>query len=394
MDERQPVDAGVVDRRREHRTRPVAGGRHDDQGDAGGGASIHGREASSPRRRPVRRRPAPCGDALHFVRDRPHRARGRSSRPGHDRREAPRPQPARAPDGPARHEPRRLRASHPEDRHRRFGVRDRRRRPPARRPDRARHLRALVGRPRRPRPAGRAPDDHQPNTLHLDQPIRDAIELMQTGRFRNVPLVDDGAGSSASSARSTSSSTSPRRSRRSSSTCRRGRTSAWSNRRRVTTDHRDAERRTIQELERVTIRFAGDSGDGMQLTGTQFTRTAAVFGNDISTLPDFPAEIRAPAGSLPGVSGFQLSFSVDRHPHARRRARRARGDEPGRAQDQPRRPAGGRRADRQQRRVHASNLKKAGYAANPLTDGSLKAVQRLRDPDLHAQRARRSRGST
>ena len=65
----------------------------------------------------------------------------------------------------------------------------------------------------------------------------------------------------------------------------------------------------IRELERVTIRFAGDSGDGMQLTGTQFTRTAAVFGNDISTLPDFPAEIRAPAGSLPGVSGFQISFS-------------------------------------------------------------------------------------
>ena len=55
----------------------------------------------------------------------------------------------------------------------------------------------------------------------------------------------------------------------------------------------------LQELDRVTIRFAGDSGDGMQLTGTQFTRTAAVYGNDISTLPDFPAEIRAPAGSLP-----------------------------------------------------------------------------------------------
>ena len=65
----------------------------------------------------------------------------------------------------------------------------------------------------------------------------------------------------------------------------------------------------VRELERVTIRFAGDSGDGMQLTGTQFTRTAAVFGNDISTLPDFPAEIRAPAGTLPGVSGFQISFS-------------------------------------------------------------------------------------
>src|SRR5262245_65768036 len=66
----------------------------------------------------------------------------------------------------------------------------------------------------------------------------------------------------------------------------------------------------LQELDRVTIRFAGDSGDGMQLTGTQFTRTAAVFGNDISTFPDYPAEIRAPAGSLPGVSGFQISFSA------------------------------------------------------------------------------------
>jgi 2-oxoglutarate ferredoxin oxidoreductase subunit alpha len=68
--------------------------------------------------------------------------------------------------------------------------------------------------------------------------------------------------------------------------------------------------RDVRELDRVTIRFAGDSGDGMQLTGTQFTRTAAVFGNDISTFPDYPAEIRAPAGSLPGVSGFQISFSA------------------------------------------------------------------------------------
>jgi 2-oxoglutarate ferredoxin oxidoreductase subunit alpha len=65
----------------------------------------------------------------------------------------------------------------------------------------------------------------------------------------------------------------------------------------------------LEEVETVTIRFAGDSGDGMQLTGTQFTNTSAVVGNDISTLPDFPAEIRAPAGSLPGVSGFQLNFS-------------------------------------------------------------------------------------
>jgi len=65
----------------------------------------------------------------------------------------------------------------------------------------------------------------------------------------------------------------------------------------------------LEELDTVTIRFAGDSGDGMQLTGTQFTNTSAMVGNDISTLPDFPAEIRAPAGSLPGVSGFQLNFS-------------------------------------------------------------------------------------
>lgn len=65
----------------------------------------------------------------------------------------------------------------------------------------------------------------------------------------------------------------------------------------------------LEELESVAIRFAGDSGDGMQLTGTQFTNTAAVFGNDISTMPDFPAEIRAPVGTLAGVSGFQVHFS-------------------------------------------------------------------------------------
>ncbi|MCA9936368.1 MAG: 2-oxoacid:acceptor oxidoreductase subunit alpha [Anaerolineales bacterium] len=65
----------------------------------------------------------------------------------------------------------------------------------------------------------------------------------------------------------------------------------------------------FEELESVVIRFAGDSGDGMQLTGTQFTNTTAVFGNDISTMPDFPSEIRAPAGTLAGVSGFQVNFS-------------------------------------------------------------------------------------
>src|SRR6188768_932460 len=65
----------------------------------------------------------------------------------------------------------------------------------------------------------------------------------------------------------------------------------------------------VQTRTSVTIRFAGDSGDGMQLAGTQFTDTSALVGNDISTLPDFPAEIRAPAGTLAGVSGFQIHFS-------------------------------------------------------------------------------------
>jgi len=62
-------------------------------------------------------------------------------------------------------------------------------------------------------------------------------------------------------------------------------------------------------LDQAVIRFAGDSGDGMQITGSQFTNTAALYGNDIATFPDYPAEIRAPAGTIPGVSGFQLHFS-------------------------------------------------------------------------------------
>jgi 2-oxoglutarate ferredoxin oxidoreductase subunit alpha len=129
----------------------------------------------------------------------------------------------------------------------------------------------------------------------------------------------------------------------------------------------------VQELDRVTIRFAGDSGDGMQLTGTQFTRTAAVFGNDISTLPDFPAEIRAPAGSLPGVSGFQLSFSssdihtpgdapdvlVAMNPAA---LKSNLGDLP---------PGGALIVNEDA--FTQTNLNKVGYASNPLLDGSLKS---------------------
>ena len=64
-----------------------------------------------------------------------------------------------------------------------------------------------------------------------------------------------------------------------------------------------------QERESVVIRFAGDSGDGMQLTGTRFTSESVLAGNDVGTLPDFPAEIRAPTGTLYGVSAFQINFS-------------------------------------------------------------------------------------
>src|SRR3989440_670976 len=65
----------------------------------------------------------------------------------------------------------------------------------------------------------------------------------------------------------------------------------------------------VEQVDSVIVRFAGDSGDGMQLTGGRFTSETAVLGNDLSTCPDFPAEIRAPAGSLPGVSGFQVHFA-------------------------------------------------------------------------------------
>src|SRR5213595_4048961 len=68
--------------------------------------------------------------------------------------------------------------------------------------------------------------------------------------------------------------------------------------------------KTVLGLERVVVRFAGDSGDGMQLTGDRFTNATAVLGNDLATLPDFPAEIRAPAGTLAGVSAFQIHFAA------------------------------------------------------------------------------------
>ncbi|HEY0170113.1 MAG TPA: 2-oxoacid:acceptor oxidoreductase subunit alpha [Pyrinomonadaceae bacterium] len=142
----------------------------------------------------------------------------------------------------------------------------------------------------------------------------------------------------------------------------------------------DVRERDVEELETVTIRFAGDSGDGMQLTGTQFTNTSAIFGNDISTLPDFPAEIRAPAGSLPGVSGFQLNFSSQ---HIR-----TPGDQPNvlvamnpaaLKVNLPDLEEGGTLLINTDE-FNKENLKKADYASNPLEDETLKGYRVHRLP--------------
>jgi 2-oxoglutarate ferredoxin oxidoreductase subunit alpha len=133
--------------------------------------------------------------------------------------------------------------------------------------------------------------------------------------------------------------------------------------------------KAVEQLDRVTIRFAGDSGDGMQLAGARFTSETAVLGNDLSTLPDFPAEIRAPAGSLPGVSGFQIQFAdhdiltpgdapnvlVAMNPAALKTN----------INDLPK---GGTLIVNRDAFVER-NLDKAGYATNPLEDGSLADYQ-------------------
>ncbi|MCA9946702.1 MAG: 2-oxoacid:acceptor oxidoreductase family protein, partial [Anaerolineales bacterium] len=136
----------------------------------------------------------------------------------------------------------------------------------------------------------------------------------------------------------------------------------------------------FKELDSIVIRFAGDSGDGMQLTGTQFTNTSAVFGNDISTMPDFPAEIRAPAGTLAGVSGFQVNFSnrdiltpgdspqvlVAMNPAALKASLRELDE-------------GGTIIVNTDAFSH-TNLRKAGYENNPLEDDSLSRYQVIEVP--------------
>src|SRR5215217_198163 len=136
----------------------------------------------------------------------------------------------------------------------------------------------------------------------------------------------------------------------------------------------------VHALPSVTIRFAGDSGDGMQLAGTQFTDTSALVGNDISTLPDFPAEIRAPAGTLAGVSGYQIHFSsTDIY---------TPGDEvdalvamnPAALKTNVRAVRPGGIVIVNEDAFAPNDLKKAGYATNPIEDGSLGIYRLIKIP--------------
>jgi 2-oxoglutarate ferredoxin oxidoreductase subunit alpha len=141
--------------------------------------------------------------------------------------------------------------------------------------------------------------------------------------------------------------------------------------------------RQVQQVDTVTIRFVGDSGDGMQLTGTEFTKATAIAGNDLATFPDYPAEIRAPAGSLAGVSGYQVNFGA-KEIHT-----------PGDAPDvlvamnpaalktnlQDLKPGGmlivnaGAFTD--------SNLEKAAYKANPLEDSAIRSTYKIFAVDMN-----------
>src|SRR6516162_2535254 len=139
-------------------------------------------------------------------------------------------------------------------------------------------------------------------------------------------------------------------------------------------------RRPIEQLESVTIRFAGDSGDGMQLAGTQFTNSSAILGNDISTLPDFPAEIRAPAGTLAGVSGFQVHFSsLDIHtPGDRLNSLVAMN--PAALKTNLKDLESGGILIVNTDAFGTGDLHKAGYKSNPLEDSSLKGFRVVKVP--------------
>jgi len=131
----------------------------------------------------------------------------------------------------------------------------------------------------------------------------------------------------------------------------------------------------IQELESVTIRFCGDSGDGMQLVGNQFTNTSALSGNDVSTLPDYPSEIRAPAGTLAGVSGFQLCFSSQEIFTPGDQVDVLVAMNPAGLKANLKDLGSGGVIIVNEDEFTESGLKKAGYQQNPLEDGSLQSHQ-------------------
>jgi 2-oxoglutarate ferredoxin oxidoreductase subunit alpha len=129
--------------------------------------------------------------------------------------------------------------------------------------------------------------------------------------------------------------------------------------------------KAVEQRESVVIRFAGDSGDGMQLTGGQFTSETALLGNDLSTFPDFPAEIRAPAGSLPGVSGFQLHFADHDILTPGDRPDVLVAMNPAALKTNLKDLVKGGTLIVNRDAFTERNLDKAGYSANPLEDGSL-----------------------
>ncbi|MGZ8583560.1 MAG: 2-oxoacid:acceptor oxidoreductase subunit alpha [Actinomycetota bacterium] len=138
--------------------------------------------------------------------------------------------------------------------------------------------------------------------------------------------------------------------------------------------------KTVEEKERVVVRFAGDSGDGMQLTGDRFTSATAVLGNDLATLPDFPAEIRAPAGTVHGVSAFQIQFASSDITTPGDHADVLVAMNPAALKADLSKVDPGGIVIVNEDAFTQRNVEKAGYATDPTTDGALDGYQLYRVP--------------
>jgi 2-oxoglutarate/2-oxoacid ferredoxin oxidoreductase subunit alpha len=138
--------------------------------------------------------------------------------------------------------------------------------------------------------------------------------------------------------------------------------------------------KTVEEKERVVVRFAGDSGDGMQLTGDRFTSATAVLGNDLATLPDFPAEIRAPAGTVHGVSAFQIQFASSDITTPGDHADVLIAMNPAALKADLATVGPGGTLIINEDAFTQRNIEKAGYASDPTSDGSLDAYQVFKVP--------------